>query len=85
MSAALVSLTYTTDDGKNYNGTYFRRGKVEVSNLTCYSHSVDCPLLVTIQVLSHTYGEASVATECGEYTDILRLVNHIAVRSDGPV
>ena len=85
MSAALISLTYTTDDGKNYNGTYFRRGKVEVSNFTCYSHSGDCPLPVTIQVLSHTYGEVSVATECGEYTDILQLVNHTAVRPAGPV
>ena len=76
MSAALISTAYTVDDGNNYNGTYFRGGKVEVSNPTCYSHNGDCPSLVTIiHALAHVYGEMSLASECGHDTDISDVMN----------
>ena len=75
MSTALISLTYTMDDGNNYNDTYTRPGNVIVSDHSCYFHADDCPDTVTRHALAHAYGESSVASECGNYTEITDVIN----------
>jgi hypothetical protein len=63
------------DGGTNYNGTYFRSGRVEVSDLTCYFHDGVCPFPVTTQALAHLYGEVTQASDCGNYTTISNVTN----------
>ena len=75
MLSALISLESTVDDGNNYNVTYFREGKVQVSNLTCYSHKGCCPSPVTIHALAHAYGEMTLASECGNYSEVADIIN----------
>lgn len=74
MLSALISLEVTIEDGNNYNTTYVREGKVQVSNLTCYDPNADCPGSVQEHVLAHTYGEAILGSSCGpdlELADVL--------------
>lgn len=78
MAAAVISLTYSLDDGTNYNGTYVRSGQVKVSNLTCYMHGHNCPLPITIDALAHAYGDSTLGPDstntsseaCGYFTDV---------------
>lgn len=70
MLSALISLEVTIEDGNNYNTTYVREGKVQVSNLTCYDPKADCPGAVQEHVLAHTYGEAILGSSCGPYLEL---------------
>ena len=58
------------NDGTDYHNTYLREGKVQVSNLSCYFHRRDCPTPVTIHGLAHAYGEMTLASKCGNYSEI---------------
>ena len=86
MAAALRSLTYTVDDGKDYNGTYFEDGSANVSDLSCYLHGDDrgvnrCNRPVTSDALAHAYGENTLGPdqgsppECGNYSDTASIIN----------
>ena len=75
MLSASISLEATMDDGNNYNVTYVRGGKVQVSNLTCYDHNGDCNNVVTIHALAHAYGEMTLASDCGSYGEIADIIN----------
>lgn len=72
--AALISLTYTIDDGINYDGIYLQRGQALVSNLSCYFHDATCPSPVTTDALAHAYGENSLGRfslplDCANFSD----------------
>ena len=81
IAAAILSSTYTLDDGKDYNGTYVRRGQVTVSNISCYIHGDDCPSQVTTDMLAHAYGDLTLAadsrqtSDCGYFTDVASVIN----------
>ncbi|KAL8829650.1 MAG: hypothetical protein Q9191_001901 [Dirinaria sp. TL-2023a] len=81
VSVALVNLTYSLDDGTDWNGTYTREGTVNVANLSCYFHNQDCPSddhEDIVQATAHAYGEVSSGTVCGPYNttaDILHSRN----------
>lgn len=76
MAAAVISITYTVDDGQDFTGTYLRNGNVAVKNLTCYLHSGfdDCPFQVIQDQLAHSYGEvtqgpdATSRFDCGYFS-----------------
>ena len=80
VAAAIISLTYTLDDGKDYNGTYVQRGQVTVSNLTCYIHGDICPSQVTTDTLAHAYGDLTLPTDsrqapdCGYFTNVASVI-----------
>lgn len=68
---ALISLTYTVNDGKTYNDTYFSNGPVNVANLTGYFNGDRLLSAEDNQALAHTYGETSQSNkECESYEDI---------------
>ncbi|MCJ1299367.1 hypothetical protein MMC08_002159 [Hypocenomyce scalaris] len=76
-AVAIVSLTFSINDGTNYNGTYIRPGAANVSNLTCYYDYFNhkpCGGPVTSQALAHAYGDISSVSECGNYSDVLDVV-----------
>lgn len=70
MLSALISLEVTIEDGNNYNTTYLREGKVQVSDLTCYKLDGTCPGSVQEHVLAHTYGEVILGSSCGPYHEL---------------
>ncbi|KAL8730350.1 MAG: hypothetical protein Q9166_004115 [cf. Caloplaca sp. 2 TL-2023] len=74
VSIALTSLTYTVDDGTDYNDTYITQGKVDVPDLSCFHLQYgdrNCPdNTVPIQTQAHAYGELNLAAEYGTYHDI---------------
>lgn len=78
LAAAVISITYSIDDGKDYNGTYLRNGSVRVTDLSCYLHDHDkeCPNQVIQDQLAHAYGDNTQGPdsvsplECGEYSDV---------------
>ena len=80
MAAALISLTYTIDDGNDYNGTYLSSGQVNVSNLTCYFHN-GCQFAVTTDTLAHAYGDntrgpdSTSYFDCGNYSDVASVIS----------
>lgn len=70
---ALTSLTFTVEDGLDYNGTYVTRGQVNVSDLSCYHvahHDGNCLLPDTMQSRAYAYGQMSLAADIGTYNDI---------------
>lgn len=72
MAVALTSLTFSVEDGRDYNGTYRQLGQVQVVDLSCYHlgfNSTGCPEQVTMQSRAHAYGQMSLAAEVGNYTD----------------
>ncbi|KAL9610402.1 MAG: hypothetical protein Q9167_004885 [Letrouitia subvulpina] len=71
-SAAVISLTYTVDDGSNFNTTYSRNGLVNVANLTCYfERNGYCPPEpISVQAIAHAYGETALAPVCGGYDQL---------------
>lgn len=80
MAVALISLTYSVDDGTNYRGTYIRDGIVNASNLSCYYHNDTCLSEVTRYALAHDYGgyglgPTSESRECGDYSEIADVLN----------
>lgn len=69
----LIGLTYSINDGTDWNGTYTKNGIVSATNLSCYFQGPDCPTVnpqVVSQVLAHSYGDQSLKSECGPYEDI---------------
>ena len=80
VSIALVNLTYSLDDGTDWNGTYTRPGMVNVSDLSCYNAN-GCPGKDhedISQARAHAYGEEATDTGCGVYNttaDILHSKN----------
>lgn len=74
-SVAIISLTFSIDDGTSYNGTYVRPGVVDATNLTCYfdwfNHG-GCGGAIATQSLAHAYGDIALSSrsDCGIYTDI---------------
>ena len=77
-SVAVLNITYTTEDGKNWNDTYIRNGTVNASNLACYMnrfHPDGCPEEVTQQNTAHAYGELALRTPCAHYNDISDIQN----------
>ncbi len=70
MLSALISLEVTIEDGNNYNTTYVREGKVQVTNLDCYNPNPHCQGSVQEHVLAHTYGEAILGSSCGQYQEL---------------
>lgn len=78
LAAALISITYTIDDGQDFKGTYLRDGNVKVTNLKCYLHNAwpDCPFQVIQDQLAHAYGDstqgpdAKSSLQCGVYANL---------------
>lgn len=68
----MINLGTPVDDGTDYHDTYSREGIVNVTNLTCYFHHRDCPPPVTIHALAHAYGETSLASDCGSYSEMAK-------------
>lgn len=79
--AAIINLTYTVDDGYNYNGIYLQSGLVNVSDLTCYMHGAGCSSQVTVDQLAHAYGDTTLgadskqASDCGYFTDTASVIS----------
>ncbi len=74
MSVAVVSLTYSLNDGTNYNDTYLQTGMVNATDFTCYSDyfnplSYDIPETTT-QSLAHVYREMATNSLCCPYNDL---------------
>ena len=79
------------NDGTNYTHIYTRHGNPCVANISRYFHydprtrvyecpQNDIPSQETVQALAHLYGESargslSPTSECGEYTDISRILD----------
>ena len=70
MMSALISLEATVVDGNDYRETYNTSGKVQVSDLTCYSYNGTCPGAITAHARAHAYGEMILAANCGPYDDV---------------
>ncbi|KAL9604703.1 MAG: hypothetical protein Q9179_001770 [Wetmoreana sp. 5 TL-2023] len=76
---AATNLTYTVNDGKDYNGTYINLGTVNAADLSCYHMEFDqkgCPNQVIIQTVSHAYGEMILAFESGPYNDPAEILRY---------
>ena len=70
---SLVSLTYDFNGGSDYNSTYVTAGRVNASDLSCYFHNQTCPDPSdeqTKQSLAHSYGQLTMSSTCGTYTEI---------------
>ncbi|KAL8816367.1 MAG: hypothetical protein Q9223_004609 [Gallowayella weberi] len=74
LALALTNLTFSVDDGTNYNDTYVNHGMVSVPDLKCYHRqdgTRDCPGdTVPIQTLAHAYGEMNLAAEWRTYDQL---------------
>lgn len=67
----MISLTYTIDDGNDYNTVYRRPGNTSVTNLLCYGvNGTDCPSSITAQALAHAYGQTILGTPPGGYDQL---------------
>ena len=82
IAAAIISLTFTLDDGRDHNGTYIQSGQVAVSNLKCYMHANTCSGFPVIgDSLAHAYGEttrgadATPNSDCGDFNDVTSIIN----------
>ena len=70
VSVALINLTYSLNDGTDWNGTYTIPGQVNVSDISCYHRAGDCPEedhQDITQATAHSNGELATGTECGLY------------------
>lgn len=80
VSVALINLTYSLDQGTNFNGTYTKPGTVNVPDLSCFYRGGNCPQdhEDVIQAAAHLYGELATDSVCGSYNttaDILHTKN----------
>lgn len=76
MLSALISLELPIDDGHDFNSTYTRPGLPRVSRIGCYYDGDECLTnnSVKMHALAHTYGEMTLATDRGSYSDISGLL-----------
>lgn len=77
MAVALISLTFSVDDGTDYHDTFSLNGIVNASSLTCYKlPTLDCKVYVaTGHALAHAYGEYGSNLEWGTYTELAEVLN----------
>ena len=73
-AVAVISLTYSINDGTNYNDTYLKGGTVNASKLSCYYDLFngqpcinDTVNDVTNQALAHAYGTLALDSPCSPY------------------
>lgn len=72
-AVAIVSLTFSINDGTSYNDTYIRPGTVNASNLACYDDYFNhghCGGAIMNQSLAHAYGDLALISDCGNYAQI---------------
>lgn len=76
MAVASISLTYSVDDGTDYQSTFIRDGIVNASYLSCYQRAgLDCKTsIATGHALAHAYGESGSPFACGEYTELAEVL-----------
>ena len=70
VSIALINLTYSLNDGTDWNGTFTLQGKANVSDRVCYHLSGNCPeedYQDITQATAHFNGELAAGAECGIY------------------
>ncbi|KAL8955855.1 MAG: hypothetical protein Q9193_006438 [Seirophora villosa] len=70
ISVALISLTFSVDDGKTYNDTYFTGGLVHAPNMTNYHFRKPGDSLTLEESLgiAHSFGESYQSSKnCGRY------------------
>ena len=70
VSVALINLTYSLNDGTNWNGTYTLQGKAKISDPRCYDRSGKFPEedhQDITQATAHFNGELATGAECGLY------------------
>ena len=76
----MISLTYTVDDGQDYNGTYTQDGTVLSSFHDCYYRGPDkCEGAVQTDILAHAYGENTLGRlgtdlDCSDFTDVQSVI-----------
>ena len=76
-AVAMVSLTYSVNDGTNYNGTYLTPGTVNAPNLTCLMvGGGGCTGPIMSQARAHAYGDEATDAECGPYVDELDILKY---------
>ena len=67
---ATITLTYSVDDGKDYNDTYTKAGTVTASNLASYFNGNNSLGYEDNQALAHSWGQSTKAQPCESYMDI---------------
>ncbi|KAL8650399.1 MAG: hypothetical protein Q9210_003853 [Variospora velana] len=79
VSVALVSLTFSVDDGKTYNDTYFTDGLVRAPNMTHYFWRRAEPLAEQDSLgLAHNYGESyQNSSGCGPYSQFAKIYDAV--------
>ena len=86
VATSVISLTYSLEDGKDYNGIFVRNGQANMSKLECYYHagsdSRRCPWFPVIEdQLAHAYGETTLGgdsddpNDCGDFTDTQSIID----------
>lgn len=82
IAVALVSLTYSTRDGTDFNGIYTRSGTVSVANTTCFLRDVvtGCnmsrpDIAVSAQGRAHAYGQFGEAEQCCPYNETTQILS----------
>ncbi|KAL9126100.1 MAG: hypothetical protein Q9217_004800 [Psora testacea] len=78
VAVAVVSLTFSIEDGKDWRDAYFEPGVANATNLTCYFDSFNgqgCGSNVASQALAHAYGDLALSSDCGPYTEISDILN----------
>ncbi len=79
VSIALISLTYSLVDGRDYTATYLIAGNVSTANLACYwggdgghacRHEPEY-----YQAAAHGYGELAKSSDCGPYDELSDILN----------
>ena len=68
-------MTYDFNSGWDYKHTYVTPGTVIAPNLGCYVHNQACSKQeATRQGLAHSYGQLTLGSNCGTYTDIAEVL-----------
>ena len=70
---AAISLTYSVDDGKDYNDTYNKIGTVTAANLTTYFSGNHVVAFEDYQALAHSWGLNTKSQPCEEYENIAQV------------
>ena len=78
VSVALINLTYSLNDGTDWNGTYTIPGIANMSDLECYRRSRYCPGNYhqdITQTAAHFNGELATGAGCGQYNTTADILN----------